>query len=147
LPKLAALHTAAGWLTVHAFGRGVRAGLSVLEIVVPVYWFSDSLVTKHHNQARPGSSFLRAALPAAKRSWHQACTLAQVFDDVFRSQYGSGPVRQLNAEQRARLAVKVQEREAVKRERASRVPITQAYQARFVLVTVQLVTPTRLPTH
>ncbi len=62
---------------------------------------------------------------------------------MFRSQYGSGPVRQLNAEQRARLAVKVQEREAVKRERANRVPITQAYQARIVPVAVQVVRPTR----
>jgi hypothetical protein len=66
LPKLAALQAAAGWLTVHAFGRGVRAGLSVLEIVVPVYWFSDSLVNQHHNQARPGGSLLPAAPPAAE---------------------------------------------------------------------------------
>ena len=135
-------------------GTRCGAGLTVMQILVPIFWFSDNMVNNQHDQARAHNacSFARldgegtfcdrcpVLLLSDSPTWSPCCLRPcwrqqhkrrglQVFKTVFRSLYGDRPVRQLSEAERARLAEKVAERAAAKQARAQANPIKQVLPA------------------
>ena len=145
-------------LTACLTGTMCGAGLTVMQILVPIFWFSDNMVNKQHDQARAHNACFFARVDSGGtycdrcpgcccqvllRGPCAVCSLAgcqhkrrglQVFETVFRSLYGDRPVRQLSEAERARLAEKVAERAAAKQARAQANPIKQVLPATFLLM-------------